>query len=918
MASVNELKKTINCHDLALKLGLERPKSTGNYKSPHHDDKSPSLAINKEGTYFQDYSGGGDDETKGSCIDLYMYVTNCDFKEAVKQLSDMYGFDSSSPVTPKSKNTIEFVADECIDKQERAIDYLVDERGIPKETVLKALKSKSVGFNDWTNKLSQPGEPDYGGDAVAFIVRSINPGKVVAIDNRYLDVAVSGLKTRTQGEKKGFPWFMDLQRLTRAETVYVVESPINALSIEACDIPFTSAIAVRAITAMDDINWSFFHGKQLYLAFDNDDPDKFGKSAGREAAYKLYDILISHNISSMMVDQSEWEEQEWNDINDIIKDVGDVELKMKLKRFEPWAFQGMPGNLDDYKGKARVYLPPHDFGQYWRFRVKKDFITFVEKVEDDDEGEGGKKLKTGDVAGFRVASISRVRVASANSVLSSQQDLMPTTLFSVSVQVPRHKAELQRKVFNDDQLHNIDAWRKFGPVYKPLPFSRLINIMERGADLGSRDAINFVGLGWLNSKLVVNEGKDSYFTDPEQQCPYHNLSFPSAPVYQAKNVIKAYSATFTGSAALIPLVWALGGHLKAFLGMYPHLIMQASKGAGKSTLCKRLESTVAMTIFGRESMLSQFRILTSISHTSHPVGWEEISAGKQEQIDAAVSALQQAYQYTTTRRGSKMTEFMLSAPVLLTGEDVPVKSLIGKVVRTDLTGKKGTPLPPDLSAFPVKEWLEYLSRCRKDNVMDMYDECNQVLLEKSMAKKDDEGAKRMTSNYAAILTAWRLLCDFAGMAPKEIPFRSDLVEEMNQHISATDAEREPWVWAIEIILSEIDTSRYRHKYAWDITTIQGIKYESLFIRHTDIINHFRTNHHLKDFWNSFPVKTANVLKSQMTSAGIVLSDKGEKTINNSRVGRMLVLDVEELRKFGLNPSPSHEIQPDLIDTPVTP
>ena len=65
--------------------------------------------------------------------------------------------------------------------------------------------------------------------------------------------------------------------------------------------------------------------------------------------------------------------------------------------------------------------------------------------------------------------------------------------------------------------------------------------------------------------------------------------------------------------------------------------------------------------------------------------------------------MQECYQYTLTRRGSDMTEYLLSAPVLPAGEDVPVRSLIGKLVQTDLTGKKGPVMPEDLPQFPPKD-----------------------------------------------------------------------------------------------------------------------------------------------------------------------------------------------------------------------
>ena len=47
---------------------------------------------------------------------------------------------------------------------------------------------------------------------------------------------------------------------------------------------------------------------------------------------------------------------------------------------------------------------------------------------------------------------------------------------------------------------------------------------------------------------------------------------------------------------------------------------------------------------------------------------------------------------------------VLCAPVLLAGEDVPVNSLIGKIVRASITHeRKGPELPLDLPRFPVRQ-----------------------------------------------------------------------------------------------------------------------------------------------------------------------------------------------------------------------
>jgi hypothetical protein len=49
--------------------------------------------------------------------------------------------------------------------------------------------------------------------------------------------------------------------------------------------------------------------------------------------------------------------------------------------------------------------------------------------------------------------------------------------------------------------------------------------------------------------------------------------------------------------------------------------------------------------------------------------------------------------------------------VLLAGEDVPVDSLVGKVVRSELTkGRRGPLIPEDCPVFPVKQWLQWLAK----------------------------------------------------------------------------------------------------------------------------------------------------------------------------------------------------------------
>lgn len=901
MATLEELKARIDLHDLAMHLGLQKGKgSNANYGSPHHKDKHPSLSINHKSTPptwkdFSDADGAG-----GTCIDLVMYCEGVeDVVEASKYLHDYLGitYETTKPGANTHKSRAEFVADKCLEDVSPVKHYLAG-RGIITSVINQAIKQKSVGWNTYVNpeRLNQAG---YGGPGAAFITRSMNPGKVVAVDVRYADPALNGgVKTQCQGEKEGYPFFVNLNQLKRAHTLYVVESPINALSVDCCEMKGVACVATRGVGAVESIDWRFAMGKTVFICMDNDKPDDRGRLPGQNAAWKIYEALTAANISAFLVDQSQWEH---NDVNDVLQAVGPVELKKVLKLVEPWAIAGVPSDDSFPVGaKRRIFLPPHDFAQYYRFKPKADFTRFIVKTKQGDD-ENGPQDEYGDLCGFRLAGLSRVTVASAQATTTGDEDQSPQVLFSASVQTPRHKSNLVRRVFDDESLHNVEHWKKFGPVFAPAVFSRFLSIMERTADLGGRDAVNFVGLAFRKGRPSVNEGKDCYFTDPTKQCPYHGLSFPSGSKYQARTVIDAYQSTFTDNAALLLLVWSLGTHLKTFLGFWPHSIIQASKGSGKSTLIKALERTIAFKMFSGQSLQTEFRLLTSICHTSHPVGWEEISARRQDVIDKAISLLQESYNFTTTYRGADLTEFLISAPVLLAGEDVPVDSLLGKVVRTDLSNRMGPELPHDLPRFPMLQWLQFLTTFDKPKILGMFNQALAYCQENNAGTGQDLGAKRMTRNYAALLTTWRLLCGFSGVDEGQGGFKHDLIKAMNTHIGESTADREPWVWIMRTILNEISSGHYRQPYK---TWFDDENRPVLVIRPAHIMHHLRSSVYLRETWNALPVKSDRVLKQQLQHAGVILHERLNPVINNKQENHLVGLSVDKLDEFGLHVSMS--------------
>lgn len=907
----------VDCADLAQRLGFKRPGKKGNFENPQFAGKDPTLACypasNGKGSKFKDFRT----EESGGPIDLLMLHSGMEFAAAVKELAAIYGvaIGPQPRLAVVQRSTAEFIADNVLRdgkgaRGEEVINYLVG-RGIDRAPIEHALAKGTLGLNLWNSTKVDRGEVNWGGPAAAFVVRSQQTGMVVAVDMRYFSPEDNGgVKTQSQGEKARYPWCSDWRRLESAKTVYVVESSINVLSIESCAIPGAAAISLRGTGNVETIDWNFLRGKQVIGCLDNDLPFETGPHtgycAGLKAFWRLHELLTGLDISCLMVDQADWKDDDEapiNDVNDYLKLRGIDDTTKALRKLQDWMIPGLVGN-DDRLGKPRLYLPHHDYMTYWKYRVQPDFTKAIGKTSKDDDGK--EKHEFGDVCGFRVAAVSRVSIASDESTMTGNPDNAPTTMFALSVQVARHGPVLQRVVVDDERLHNIEVWKKLGPVYAPTPFSRMINVWERAASIGARDAINFVGLAWRDGRLSLNEGTDCFFTEPTEQCPYYNLTFPSGRPADGVEVIKQFQGTFGESEAAIPLVWALGSHLKAFLGFWPHFVMQSDKGAGKSSVVKAIGTAIAMKQFSRQTLQSEYRIIGSVSYTSQPVAWGEFSTNKQELRTKAVGTLQESYQYESTSRGIGLKrKFLMAAPVLLSGEDVPVDGLEGKIVRATLTkDKRGPMITPDCPMFPMRQWIQFLATQDKKRLLALHAELVASLQQSSLAKADDAGAERMVNNYAAVALGWHLICEFLDLAVETGNFLGDLTKQMNQHIGETKASRHPWVWIIEKLLSEIARNEFRYPFKFD--TEDDI--EVLCVRTGHVMDHMSQSTGLRAFWDELPIKSDRALKKQLALAKVLMVDMDgdgeplvfERTVHGKRVAHMVGLSLPMLRQYGLH------------------
>ncbi|MDB0572047.1 toprim domain-containing protein [Ralstonia solanacearum] len=912
----DQLKRDIDLHDLAERLNLRRSGAKGNYHSPHHTDRSASLSIFERGRAWKDWSA----EAGGSCIDLVQHCLPdvATPMEAAKLLGQWYGI--PMPAAPASallarKSTEEYIAERAQANPEPAVAYLAS-RGIDETVSRRAIQAGTLGWNAWNSPKVPAGEAGHGGPAAAFIVRAMDSARVVAVDLRYADPALNGnVKTQCQGDKLGHGWTSDARRLRHAHTVYIVESPINALSVECCHLPNGAAIiALRGITNVDKIDWSFLRGKRVVIALDHTDPvnERTGQRPGLAAAWKLSEALTAADIGSMLVDMQDWEEGE--DINDVLQTHGAGELTARMRRLEAWLIPGMPGGGERLAGTRRVFLPPHDFGIYWRFRVKEDFTQYVQKFKDadDEDGQTSRSEELADLCAFRVAGLSRLRVQSHLATINGTPDSQPETVFGISAQVARFGATLQREVVNSDRLYNLEWWRgKFGHIWMPAQFARMVNVLERAADLGARDVVNFVGLAWRGGELAALEGSDCYFVEPQKQCLYYNMRFPRGTAQNARTVIDAYQATFKGNAAAIALVWALGAHLKTILGFYPHLQMQAEKGAGKSKLLESLQASASFQVLSGQMLKTDHRRRASVSWTSHPVGWDEFSKLPAAVLSDIDGLLQSTYRFEFTRVGAALTPYLMCAPVLLAGEEVDVESLQSKICRTSLSvDKQGAIIPRDLPQFPVWAWLQFLASQQPERIRDLHAAFVDVSLSRSRAETNDATARRMVENYAAIMTAWALLAEFAQIDVEQGGFVDDLLTEMNAHIAETDGTRLPWVWIMEILLSELDAGRFEYPHCWDTIQTDSGREMALFLRPSHVMDHLSTAVHLRGKFDALPIKTARVFKSQLLQSGVVPQHGGkrlddvEKRILGRRCAHMAAISLPRLEQRGLYASPA--------------
>lgn len=168
----------------------------------------------------------------------------------------------------------------------------------------------------------------------------------------------------------------------------------------------------------------------------------------------------------------------------------------------------------------------------------------------------------------------------------------------------------------------------------------------------------------------------------------------------------------------------------------------------------------------------------------------------------------------------------------------------------------------------------------------------------------------MLENNAAVQTAWMLLSDFTGINAREGGFPDSVMSEMNTHISDANGTRLPWLWIMEIVLSEIEARRFLFPYTFDrVLDEDGQEQMALFLRPNHVMDHLSTAPHLRAKFDALPVKTGRIFKDQLMKSDVVAMaagkpmDEVEKRIRGQRAARLTGIRLDKLAQLGLYVTP---------------
>ncbi|MBF0108029.1 MAG: toprim domain-containing protein [Magnetococcales bacterium] len=848
-----KLKESIDLHDLANRLGLQRQKEGENYRAPWREDKKPSLSVFADGRKWKDHGSA----EGGDCIDLVKRVKGVDTQEAMRFLHELYGFPFDRPANdPPDQANHENAAIKIWTKTKNhknlhfSAQYLTETRKLPADRVT-SWQGQSFGYSDWS---PSKGNAKEHGPAVTFPVVN-KDGVVTAVNMRYLEEGHEP-KMRFLGEASGGFFIPDLA-IRKAPIIWLVESPIDALTLTAAGCPAMAFLSVSMAGAFP-FSWLKDHQRLMILA-DNDPP-------GMKAAATLYHRAISGGVTVQWV---EWI-QDFKDPNDALQ------AGKSLEQIRTWA-----NKADTSMFPAKdVFVPTHEFGRL------NHFICYLDTTEYHRETEDGPEYKP--VAGFRVYRLDPIIIHHPATAIDPSDS--GNSARKVLVAYRRTDSNvIQRRVIGSEDISSSNVLQKLGHLHNARQMALLLQTLGRD-QRHSQESVGVIGLVHVGGKLQLMDAKNSHLTDEE--CVYHRLHIPSAPPGSARGILEQVDGLMKQHLGVIQLGWFLGSLMKVFLGFWPHLVIGGHSGSGKTVIAGIMQKLIGFDLKESSELQTPYRRMKAISNHLYPVLFDEISRIDPKDCDDFVNLMHVSYRASVRHHGMKGV-FLVAAPVCLIGQDNPITdaAINTKIVQFDMDGMKNevgmfTPKTP----FPVREWAHFLmDRWDKVKANERLKIHTQSLFKHLKRDPSDTNIGRLVDNYAALQFALEEVFTFSGYTNDAV--WQTVVDLMNQHLVETALVRRESLAIMEKLAEEITlANRHETPIPFLVDEKEGGR---LFI-HTATILPFleKRGHH-------FPVTTSKRLVAHLSRDGLLLGRNVRKTIGPN-VYKCAVLSLRKLEKLGVD------------------
>lgn len=305
-------------YEKILEKDLPEPNDSGEIKTtcPFHDDNSPSMAINVETGVWHCFKP--DCRKGGGVVEFLTGLKDIERNKAVKMLKEDYEFNGELTKKPKKKKKKVPPIDEreiknwhtILKKSHKILDFLLNERGITKDTIDKFL----LGWDG--NRITIP---IYDNDGKIRNVRKYKPDA----DNKVISYG------KGYGSARLFP----MGNLVY-EQVLLCEGEMDAILADQMGY---KAMTVTGGAGTWKRDWGeLFKDKIVNIAYDNDDSGKAGAEKvarmliGFAQQVKIIDLPVSKNgedVTDFFVKYGKTKDE----LNKVIENTEKFELKEKTE-----------------------------------------------------------------------------------------------------------------------------------------------------------------------------------------------------------------------------------------------------------------------------------------------------------------------------------------------------------------------------------------------------------------------------------------------------------------------------------------------------------------------------------------------------------------------------------------------------------